>query len=178
MKIELSQEDEEFIKNLSHEMKTQDNRSTAQPYGLILTEEVETIMSNGYGDYLMARFDDEIFYEFDELLEYISDYFGKNNKKIESISENYNSLRDLSNSFEADELEIDIFSYNIEQKPTLINSNFFLTEKSYNDYLRQNSHNLNNPKSYGIHLTKNDEMKKLYEVIHKLANLLTSSEPA
>lgn len=178
MKIELSQEDEKFIKNLSHEMKTQDNRATAQLYGLILTEEVETIMPSGYGDYLMARFDDEIFYEFDELFECISDYFGKDNESVKSINKDCNSLRDLSNSFEADELEIDIFTYTNKQQPTLMNSNFFLTEKSYNDYLRQNYHNLNNPKSYGIHLTRNDEMRKLYEIIHTLANLLTPSEPA
>ena len=39
--MNLTKEEIKFIKELSHEMKTQDNRGTAQPFCLMLQEEVE-----------------------------------------------------------------------------------------------------------------------------------------
>jgi hypothetical protein len=48
--------------------------------------------------------------------------------------------------------------------------NFFSTEKSANEYIKNNKHNMHDsPFTYITYLNKNHEMKQLQEIIHKLA---------
>ena len=58
----LTKDQKQFIINLSNEMKAQDNRCTAQPYGLILTEEVERLLPDDYGgdDIMVLYHGDEV----------------------------------------------------------------------------------------------------------------------
>lgn len=171
--MNLNNEDKEFIKNLSHEMKTQDNRCTAQPYGLILLQEDEEIRPEGYGNDIMARFDDESYYDFDELMEYVEEYYGSDNEYVvEMKDEDISNFYEMQTSYEAEKLDIEVFNIERVDVPRKMQSNFFMTEKAYHDYIRRDGHNLNKPKSFGIHLTRNSEMEKLYEIIHKIAETL------
>lgn len=164
----LTQEDIEFIKNLSYEMKTQDNRMTAQPYGLILLQEVEEVRPNGFGDDYVAVHDCEQYYSFKDLVDGLEDYYGCDNVNLGSAK----SLWELQDASEAEQYDINIYAYEKTSVPKKMQSNFFMTEKAYDEYIAKDGHNLTNPQSFGIHLTRNSEMKKLYEVIHKLAEVL------
>lgn len=171
--MKLSNEDIKFIKNLSNEMKTQDNRCTAQPYGLILLQEDEEVRPQGFGNDVMARFDDESYYDFEELMEYVEEYYGSDNEHIiEMKDEEVSNFYDLQTSYEADQLDIEVFNIERVDVPKKMQSNFFITEKAYHDYISKDGHNLCKPKSFGIHLTRNSEMERLYEIIHKLADVL------
>lgn len=168
----LTPEDIKFIKNLSNEMKTQDNRGTAQPFGLILTTEKEEIRPQGCGDSKMARFYEESYYDFTELMDDVKEYYGEDNDFVKSITEEIDTFSQLEDSHEADNLDICVFDIEITNEPNKMQSNFFITEKAYHQYIAEDGHNLSKPQSYGIHLRRNSEMAKLYEIIHKIAEEL------
>ena len=52
--MNLTKEEKDFIINLSHEMKTQDNRCTAQPYGLTILQDRESPIQADYTDKFQA----------------------------------------------------------------------------------------------------------------------------
>lgn len=166
----LEKEDIDFIKNLSIEMKMQDTRCTAQPYGLIILEKKTRVLPQGFGDEYIAVYDSEEF-TFDELLEIFED----DEKSLEMLKE-HDSLYSLQGSYEASKLGVEVYNVSREYESNENNANFFLTEKAYYDHIRRNGHNLCEPISYGIHLHRNAEIEKLYDIIHKLADFLKKDE--
>ena len=170
--MELSKEDIEFIKNLSHEMKTQDNRCTAQPYALVLREEVTRIVPDGYSDELECYWDECVYANFDEFMEEFKEYHKDYNKHNYQLGEilGTEDFYQVKQCLYISDYDINIQYVTTEQEIKENNVNFFLTEKAYHEYIRRNGHNLTNPDSYGIHLFRNEEMKRLYEIIHKLAD--------
>jgi hypothetical protein len=167
----LSKEDKQFIIELSKEMKTQDNRCTAQPYGLTLLEEVERLTPDGYSDGMLIIWDDDSYYEddFSDLKESLLECFSENKDECEEIY-SIDSFEHLASWMDMNiSSGLTIVPYRRGHEVKTNNFNFFLTEKAYHEHIRQNGHNLNKPKSYGIHLYRNDEMAKVYEIIHKLA---------
>jgi hypothetical protein len=162
----LNKDDIDFILNLSHEMKTQDNRITAQPYALVCTTKQRDIIPEGYGDKTMCVYDDETFDTPAELLTYFD--IEKSNEDL-----NFDDAIDLiteDHSYTSD--KFDFVDYHDYQDITKSTANFFLTKSAYNEHIRVNGHNLNEPQSYGIHLYRNKELSRLYEVIHNLADIL------
>jgi len=168
----LSNEDILFIKNLSNEMKTQDTRATAQPYGLILLQEKEELRPSGFGDGYVAVHDSESYYSFKDLVKGLEDYYGMDNVDLGGAT----SLYELQDTAEALQYNIDVYAFEKDHVPNKMSSNFFITEKAYHDYIDRDGHNLVKPQSFGIHLTRNSEMENLYKIIHKLADIL-ETEP-
>jgi len=163
--MNLPKEDIDFIKNLSKEMLEQDNRATATPYALICTTKQREYTPDGYGDKQTVRYDCEEFDTPKDLLSYFDmgeDLEPTFDEAIDYIVEN----TELSTS------DFDIFDYREYHDITKHNANFFLTEKAYHRYIEEDGHNLNKPQSYVIHLRRNKELAKLYEIIHKLAKEL------
>ena len=170
----LTPEDIAFIKELSHEMRTQDTRGTAQPYGLTITQEEIVRKDKGCGSELACNWNDEFYLEddWDRFLEDVKEYYeGWNieNTSIQSVLNmlNFNELRD---TFEADFLDADIFEIDRERVIDPMKFNFFLTEKGANEYLKQDRHNLSKPQTFGVYLKRNDEISKLIEIVHKIAD--------
>lgn len=162
--MNLSKEDIKFIKELSNEMRSQDTRCTAQPYGLIILEEKTRVLPEGFGDEYIAVMDSEEY-----TLEDLKEWFECDDKAIELLSE-HDSLSSLQGSYAASELNICVYTISKEHEANENNANFFLTEKAYENHIKRNGHNLSKPQSYGIHLFRNEEMEKLYNIIHKLAD--------
>jgi hypothetical protein len=164
--MNLTNEEIKFIKELSHEMKTQDNRSTAQPFCLMLEEEVERILPDGFGDNILIRWNDESYYE-DDFKELKEELLEDGYQEIEKLND-FEEMKDFAYGHE----DMQTFAYTKEHEVKSNTANFFLTEKAYNEHLKTNKHNLNNPKSFGIHLHRNWEMENLFKIIHKLAESL------
>lgn len=173
----LSNEQKEFIINLSNEMNTQDTRCTASPYGLLLMEENTRVIPEGYGGECFAYWNESEYDCIDELKQDIKEYYEYESESFndDEMSSHVfgvlecNTLESLEHDFDASQLEISIHYVIKEQEIKPMSANFFLTEKGYEDYLRRNRHNLNKPSSWGIHLYRNTEIEKLYEIIHILA---------
>jgi hypothetical protein len=171
----LTKEDIEFIRNLSHEMKTQDTRGTAQPYGLtILQEQYIRFCGEEEGDEIWCYWKCQEYREnqFEEFKQDALRYYEEDPDIYEAIQQ-LESFDDLYWDAElAEKIEADVYWVGIDENVDINRFNFFLTEKAANEYIEKDRHNLRRPSTYGVHLYKNDEMKKLIEVIHKLAEEL------
>jgi len=170
----LTPEDIAFIKNLSHEMRTQDTRGTAQPYGLTITQEEIVRKDKGCGSELACNWNDEFYSEddWDRFLEDVKEHYEEwniENTSVQSVL-NMSGFSELRDTFEADFLDADIFEIDRERVINPMQFNFFLTEKGANEYLKKDAHNLSKPQTFGVYLKRNDEMSKLIEVIHKIAD--------
>lgn len=166
----------DFIINLSSEMRTQDTRCTAQPYGLILTEEVVEVRGEDYANSCGAHWEEHNYYDWAEFVSDVADYYEDDDEHPEWVDKlnECNRFSDLEHELpmHQENNEPDIFWYERTQVPTLMKSNFFLTEKGYESYISKDRHNLTKPQSYGIHLRRNDEMAQVIEIIHAIADQL------
>jgi uncharacterized membrane-anchored protein len=170
MMSSLNKEQQDFINHLSHKMKTQDTRCTAQPYALVIrTEEMVYGIDTDYTDNVCLMWNDEVYHSFDDLLEYLKE--SEYEAELAKIKES--SVDDLS-GFATYVGGAYMTGFNTvktaDSSKGCMQGNLFLTEDAANDYIKANKHNLNNPDTYGIHLYRNPEMEKLYEIIHALAD--------
>lgn len=175
MQLTLSQID--FIINLSNEMRTQDTRCTAQPYGLILTEEVIEVRDEDRASHSAVYWNEREYFDYAEFVSDVADYYKDDEDHplwVDKLNK-CNQFSDLENALygcPCDENEPSVFWYERTQIPTLMKSNFFLTEKGYESYISKDRHNLTKPQSYGIHLRRNDEMAQVIDIIHAIADQL------
>lgn len=174
--MRLTQQQIDFIIDLSNEMITQDTRCTAQPYALILTEEVIEVRGEDYASHCAAHWNEHEYYDFKEFVDAVVEYYEDDEYHpgwVDAINEcsGFSDLEhELSSNYNGSVPSI--FWYERTQVPKKMNSNFFLTEKGYESYLTKDRHNLTKPESFGIHLRRNDEMAQVIEIIHALADQL------
>lgn len=181
--LSLTKADMDWVITLSTLMQTQDTRCTAQPYALILTEREIQVRGQDHAGGCGLRWD-ESFYEEDDWEDFKSD-IGKHFYNDGIDTELQEALDELDGFYQVEnscfnQILIDKYNhdfnecgvwYEVVQQPNENNSNFFFTERGYEDYIKRNGHNLKSPQSYDIHLTRNDEMKKVIDIIHKVANI-------
>ena len=181
--MKLSKEDIEFIKNLSHEMKTQDNRCTAQPYALVIRNKNREVRDFDNCENKGVYWNESEYDSFEEFVESFKDYYLEDNEThevIDYLNDNIEDIGDLRRHeyefYDLFGIQISTFAYEdvmtSDSIKGLYEGNFFLTENACKLYIERNRHNLNSPDTYGIHLYRNPEMEKLYEIIHKLADML------
>ncbi len=174
MNKNLTREDIDFIINLSKEMKTQDNRSTAQPYGLTIMQEQEEARPDGCGEHLLYRWLEETYYEddWDSFKEDCLEYYEEDSLIHKTVKE-LNSFNEVMSGFGlSDDMGLESFNYDLVDTVKPYQFQFFLTEKACFNHIDRNRHNLREPKSYGVCLTRNPEMEQLYSVIHKMADMI------
>lgn len=178
--MNLNKEDQDFINKLSHKMKTQDCRGTRQPYGLVIGKKERQITDYENCEYKSINWDECDYDTFENFIAAIQDYYLEDNdthEVWEFINENCESIDDVRyHEYELSKMmsePVSVYGYNIVEtfdanKHCL--GNFFLTEDAAFEYIKRNKHNLGESAfTYGVHLYRNPEMEKLYEVIHKLA---------
>lgn len=171
-------EDKQFIINLAKEMKTQDTRWTAQPYGLVIGETKRIIKDYDNCDNKAIYWNETDYDTFEEFLVAVKEYYLEDCEShkavLDFINKWCNDIDDIRN-YECELYNLmdeppHAYGYNVEQ---VFNDNghginFFLTEKEAKKHIERNKHNLSGPFTYGIHLFRNPEMEKLYDVIFKL----------
>ena len=173
----LTKEEVQFIKDLSKEMKEQDTKGTAQPYGLVITQKVVRRVDNGIGDEVWCYWQDTEYSSnrFEEFLNDIAEYYGKDNKIYKAFKK-AGSFKEIYKDFDllelAEDIDADIYEVAFNNEVDLSRFNFFLTEKAANEYIEKDKHNLCSPNTYGVHLYKNEEMSNLIKIIHKIAENL------
>lgn len=172
--LQLSQEQRQFILELAQEMRTQDTRCTAQPYGLIVTEEKIEVRGRDHGSLCGVHWEDETYFDYERFKESVKESYEDSDENPEWVKfvDKFSRFNDLESEVGSDSESLSFFWYEKTQVPTLSNSNFFLTEKGYEEYVKSNRHNLCKPQSYGIHLKRNSEMARLIDLIFELADQL------
>lgn len=176
---QLSKEDIEFIKNLSHEMSTQDTRSTAAPYGLVIGQKQNRVTDWDCSDKRVIHCGESDYESYEEFLKDLSEQGYEDSDNIMTfLRGNCEDMSDLRyHAIKIADILGDSFSVMAMEEyedfsPNNYGGNFFLTDKAAKEYVENNAHNLTEPFTYGIHLYRNPEMKRLVEVVHKLAEVL------
>ena len=179
MTTKLTEDEIAFIKNLSKEITTQDTRCTATPYGLVIGKKERQIADYYNCENQAIHWGESDYDSFEEFMEALEEYYledSEQNDIVDYIKENCFDIDDLRfHEAEIASITNDSFSvygYNIVDtfNPDLhCVGNFFLTDKSAREYIENNKHNLGKSAfTYGIHLYRNNEMKKLIDIVVKL----------
>jgi hypothetical protein len=168
MKIEISEESLEFIKNLSKEMLSQDRRCTADPYFYIIRAEEVRVVPDGYGDEVRYLWDnDEMTRE--ELLKLINEDPGvagtRNNKEVFRAMNDDDKI--AATIFYQDGIVTEHTVVTIKYIPE--NHNVFLTEKACHKHMENNHYHFKKPFSYVNHAWRNPELEQLFKIIHEIA---------
>lgn len=177
----LNKEDQDFINNLSNEMKTQNNRCTASPYGLVIGKKVRVVTDYENCSNKAIYWSETDYDSFEEFMESLEEYYLEDSDQsdiVDYIRDNCDDIDELRcYEHEIADLMMESFSvygYNIEDTACSISNsftgNFFITDKAAKAYVERNKHNIGSSAfTYGVHLYRNPEMERLYEIIHKLA---------
>ena len=152
MKIEISEESYQFLKDLIHEIDTQDNRATANPILYTIHEKVERDRATGRGTVKYYDGEESIIDE-DEVWELAKDH-GLEDEPFEDILE---------------QLKLEPLDIETTWEVSSFNTNVFLTEKACRQHIRINGHNLNEPKIHVSHAFRNPEMEDLFKAIREIA---------
>lgn len=176
----MTQEQKDFVVNLSTEMKTQANHGLGKAaYAVALREQYDQIVPDTHSTTLLCVWDEEEYYE-EDWGKFISDLKEKNDyynipttsikfNNILSI-EKYGSFYELQNNTLWTCMDINIVHILQEQRIRERSANFFLTNKACNQHIAENKHNLNSPDGYPMYLNRNTEIESLIHLIHTLAD--------
>jgi len=156
VKISISDETAEFLSQLAHTLKTQDNRSTADPYFFTIRKFVDVAVPEGCGEKTM--------------------YF--DNHDVENYTEEEAEKR-------AEELEMPFDEYvedrchKYESKEEERFENFFFTMDGYNQHVKMNGHNIarvcNRYDSYVDHAFRNPELEKVIAAIKEIGSSVNTA---
>lgn len=177
MKIEISQEDYEFLKDLQNELKTQDTDCQAQPvyWGVIEDKEEFRGTDGDYGGVPYIGFDDgrwtveEAVEQIEEQLNSIFYDYGDDFKtKWEEVDKT--SAEDLYD-FMVDELKWNnvygVFYYEKVQRLS-DDTGAFLTKRACKNYIEKFGYNHNNPHTYGMTAYRNFELERLLKILREM----------
>lgn len=161
--IEISDEDLKFLQDLAHEMATQDNRATGQPY-YYCVQQVKRIVGMDPG-----ISDESVFVGGDDYEEF---------KTKEEAIESFMAVDGMSEEAAETHFKENFSEFGVLE--TTVDSNFFLTLKGFKEHMRLNAHNYpgkqdgDNYKdsekvySYVQSAWRNPEVRTLYGVIARL----------
>lgn len=151
------------IIDVANEYVTQDNRGTAFPYALLVTEEELVRTDDGeiigiwsprsadmtyYDDVKDARLLQEVLDNNDE------EDPAEITEEFEDIWGTYDMLEFYKKYIDKD---ADLYQFNKERRSK--GEQMFLTESSAEAHIRMNGHNMKNPITYGIHVFRNPDME-------------------
>jgi hypothetical protein len=176
---ELTKDDLQFLKELANEYATQSNRGTAFPYAIALQEEKMVANFHDEGEHINlysndgdciwdSQYSDES--NLDGIINWLDldlavEELSKEILRVTSDAPNSESVKEW---LEEQNEEVNELNYDLEHQ---YNSNLFFTESGYESHIKQNGHNLSNPRSYGIYLNRNPQMERLLRIIMKFSDL-------
>lgn len=167
MKIKnLTAEDVKFLKELKHELNTQDNRMTANPRFYQIQHDRFVASFDGDGNYFEAvyageslgiyTYDDEGLEELKDVL--LADYDEEYSEDVEEI--NSLKLEKLDND------SLDLKCYGGDYEHVYVNA--FLTERACKEHIEANRHHYENPVDYLSYGFRNPELEKVLEILSKI----------
>lgn len=167
MKIKnLTAEDVKFLKELKHELNTQDNRMTANPRFYQIQHDRFVPSIDGDGNYFEAVRDGEslgIYTYDDEGLEELKDVL------LADYDEEYSEDVEEINSLKLEKLDndsLDLKCYPGDYEHVYLNA--FLTERACKEHIEANRHHYRNPVDYLSYGFRNPELEKVLEILSKI----------
>ena len=169
MKIEVSKEDYDFLKELQHELNTQDTDCQADPVYWSVMESREVLTLQYDGD-ARIPFDDGA-YSVDELVEEINEEIIEYDQDIrdEWHEVDKNDAQEVAD-FAVDRLGWDnIYNdgiYYVTEEDCISQfSGAFLTKRACQEHIDSNRHHYNEPHTYANTAYRNYELERLLKVL-------------
>lgn len=174
MKINISQEDYEFLKHLQHELNIQENDGNAEPVYWGVSEIYEEFRgeSGDYGGEPYIKYDDgklslkEAVEEVEDTLNTDDDYDNVKEKWKEVDKSNPYEVRDFMikhiGSGRWGSIDV-IYIENVRRVSE--NTGAFLTKKACEEYIKKYGYNHDNPKTYAMTAYRNFELERLLNIL-------------
>lgn len=167
MNIEISKEDYDFLKDLQHELNTQDNDGTADPLYWSVLEEQEEYVPEGCGEPRISH--DDGSWTLDEAVKYVNDIIIEYDKDIQDMWNDdiwKDDAEDVSN-FMIETLKWDFCDVYYVEKVDRISdfSGAFLTKRACKQHIEQNHYHYDNPRTYANCAYRNYELDRLLKIL-------------
>ena len=168
-KIELTQEDFEFLKELQHELNTQPNDGNADPvfWGVMETEEVG--VPENCGDPRIYIPDDCEDYTLEDAIEYVNEWVSDDDyddatKKLwsETDKEWIEDVADFIKEHLRTEARI---IYVAEKEFISRETGAFITKRACKEYIDRFGYNHNKPHTYAMTAYRNFEYERLLKIL-------------
>jgi len=168
-KIELRQEDLDFLKELQHELLTQDNDGTADPLYWGVMEEETVGVPDGCGDPIIYM-GDGVTMDVDEAVKYIEEGYLKDLDEANREEWNENTDKGCMD-------DVVYFMNNVldwrdvrivwQEKQEVISreTGAFLTKRACKEYIQKCGYNHTNPHTYAMCAYRNYELDRLLKIL-------------
>ena len=162
----MKKEDIEFLKDLQHELNTQENDGQADPIFWVVNEtKREWGFESGYADDIMAcNCDGDVWETPEEFLVYLieNDFISK-----DQIDKNYD--------YDFDEIlaligNSDFYTCGYKDEDTIVPDTFFLTKRACKQHIGQNGYHYSKPHTYAMTAWRSPEFER-FKKIFKSMNL-------
>ena len=170
----MKKEDIKFLKELQHEMLTQDNDGQSQPIFWVVMDERKIYNDDDY-DRQEIIFEGEIIGEtLKDLYDFLIDY---NEIKV-LCDEDYDYIEIKDNnstvtlfdieecvSYLNNELDYDIYLDNYKMENFIVHNRIFLTKRECKEHIEVNKHHYDNPRPYRMTAWRSPQVEKLYDIL-------------
>ena len=171
----MKQEDIDFLKELQHELNTQDHQSQASPRYWGIMERKTVMTPDGCGDDVRFYFDecDEDF-SMDELIEYIQDnYVEDMNSEVreewEDLIEDNPAPWEMKFFLESTRLIDEVRYVDVEEQDVLSQqTGCFLTRRAAQEYIDRFGYNHSQPRTYAMTAYRNFELERLLDILQTM----------
>lgn len=170
MKIELSKEDYEFLKELRDELNTQNNDGNADPVFWGVMEDREVFVPEGYGEEKIA-YDDGLM-TLEEAIANVNDCIDEYGVELkEEWAEvdkecAYDVCEFMEESLGWDAIH-GVYDTVIEEKLSRY-TGAFITKRACKEYIAKYGYNHNNPRTYAMTAFRNYELGRLLTILKNL----------
>ncbi len=170
MKIELSKEDYEFLKELRDELNTQDNDGNADPVFWGVMEDREVFVPEGCGEEKIA-YDDGMM----TLEEAVAEINGSIDEFGQELKEEWAEV-DKECAYDVCEFMKErlgwdaihgVYDTAVEQVLSR-NTGAFITKRACKEYIEKYKYNHNNPRTYAMTAFRNYELGRLLTILKNL----------
>ena len=168
-KIELRQEDLDFLKDLQHELLTQENDGTADPLYWGVMEEETVGVPDGCGDPIIYM-GDGVTMETEEAVKYIEENYVADLDEANREEWEQNIDKDDMDDvvmFLNDNLDEHEVRIVWEKKQEVISreTGAFLTKRACKEYIERFGYNHNKPHTYAMCAYRNFELERLLKIL-------------
>ena len=165
--IQVSDEDYEFLKDLQHELNTQENDGQADPIYWSVMDHMTQPMPEGCGDAAIYMGDGDVMTT-EEAVEYVDeklcDYREELQEKWKDVDKNW---MDSVVAFIRDDMEIiECRVVWLEEKEYISHeSGAFITKRACKQYIERFGYNHNKPHTYAMTAYRNFELGRLLKIL-------------
>lgn len=160
----MEKEDIEFLKQLQHEMLTQDTCGEAPPrfWSVMTTKRIYWVHDNIHGHEIVIDGEESIGETIEEAISYMKEYFDESDLKIEEW-EKCSTIFDFVDTLEKEGWIIDAVPY--RDIDVIAENTFFLTLDECKKHIELNGYHYNNPYPYCMTAWRSPQVERLYKIL-------------